>query len=159
MGTFTRSLAGLYPRVIRSLADFTRGEAAGRTATAQLGASAMCPAQLNEALAEAPTETRGCDLTCGFAVGKISKAAGNPSVQTSKASGKSPHLGAWSNLRGTSGTATEVKAAKAGLFAWLLRARWRVRFATRRLVRLFGSPAQWQTPRMWICVFPRDRAT
>ena len=54
MGAFTRSLAGLYPRVTRSLADFTRGEPAGRTATAQLGASAMCPAQLNEAIAEAP---------------------------------------------------------------------------------------------------------
>ena len=41
MGTFTRSLAGLYPRVTRSLADFTHGEPAGRIATARFGASAM----------------------------------------------------------------------------------------------------------------------
>ena len=41
MGAFTRSLAGLYPRVTRSLADFTHGEPAGRIATARLGASAM----------------------------------------------------------------------------------------------------------------------
>ena len=62
-------------------------------------------------------------------------------------------------IAGASGTATGVEAAEAGLLVWLLRARWRVGSATRRLVWLFGSPAQWQTPRMWICVGTRDRAT
>ena len=62
-------------------------------------------------------------------------------------------------IAGASGTATGVEAVEAGLLVWLLRARWRVGSATRRLVRLFGSPAQWQTPRMWICVGTRDRAT
>ena len=38
------------------------------------------------------------------------------------------------------------------------------RSAARRLVgsvtrRLAGSPAQWQTPRIWICAGPRDRPT
>ena len=42
MGAFTRNLAGLYPRVTRSLANFTHVEPAGQIATARrLGASAM----------------------------------------------------------------------------------------------------------------------
>ena len=38
MGIFTRSLAGLYPRVTRGLAEFTHGQPAGTIAKAEGGA-------------------------------------------------------------------------------------------------------------------------
>ena len=63
------------------------------------------------------------------------------------------------------GTIHAISVHKAGLFSWRLRARQFVgSSALRRLGDSAprwpaGSPAQWQRPRMWICVGPRDPAT
>ena len=58
------------------------------------------------------------------------------------------------------GKALGASADKAASFSWRLWARRFVCSVTRRRGGPgAGSPAQWQRPRMWICVGPRDPST
>ena len=55
------------------------------------------------------------------------------------------------------GTTRAISVDKAGLFSWLVLVGPAVRLLGDSAPRWpTGSPAQWQRPRMWICVGPRD---